>query len=274
MTAHRSEVAALQSLFSEGLAIRLAAAVFQTVPGEALLERFSGDMRLNAKRLAVYANNLRASRMRAIEVAYPIIRKIVGEEFFNGLAREYAKRFDASDGDLNWYGDRFAQFVATFQHTRDLPYLPDVARMEWLAHRAYYAEDTTGFDVAQLGSIPTGRHADLVFTASRACALITSDYPLAAIWEAHRPRHTVPPPVDFAPGPHYALIYRPEFDVLVIALHAGEYGFLDTLVSGSNLGLALERALIDSGNAGFDVGAALGNAVARKALTTFRLETT
>ena len=152
-----------------------------------------------------------------------------------------------------------------------MPYLPDVARLEWLAHRAYYAEDATGFDVVQLASVPAERHAELVFTAHGACALLASDYPLAAIWEAHRPHHPEPLPVAFTPGPHHALVFRPELEVQVCALDADEYVFLDALFSGSNLGSALERALEQ--RAAFDLGAALGNAIVRKALAAYRLET-
>ena len=36
-----------------------------------------------------------------------------------------------------------------FRTRRTFPYLPDVARMEWLAHRAYYAADAELLDLTK-----------------------------------------------------------------------------------------------------------------------------
>ena len=38
---------------------------------------FKGDTGLNARRVAVYRNNVRAMRMRAIENTFPIVRQII-----------------------------------------------------------------------------------------------------------------------------------------------------------------------------------------------------
>ena len=83
-------------------------------------------------------------------------------------------------------GERLAAFVAAFPHTQDLPYLPDVARMEWLAHRAYYAADGTAFDPARLAGVPPSRWIDLRPALAPACALLESDWPLARIWTVHQ----------------------------------------------------------------------------------------
>ena len=87
--------------------------------------------------VSVYRSNAFGNWAQALAGAYPIARKVVGADFFEGLAREYARAYPSASGDLNEYGAHLAEFVAAFPHTQDLPYLPDVARMEWLAHRAY-----------------------------------------------------------------------------------------------------------------------------------------
>ena len=226
---------------------------------------FKGETGLNTRRFAIYRNNVRAMRVRALENAFPIVRQITGDEFFEGLAREYARRFDAQDGDLNLYGDRFAGFVAGFKHAQALPYLPEVARMEWLLHRAYFARDCAAFDLVQLAEVPAEHHGELRFTLNPAAAMLASDYPLARIWEVHQKNFSDTQTVDFTAGPHFALVYRDGFDGAVAALDAGEYAFLQALFAGTNLEVALTRALAQSHQ--FDIAAALRISAARGVLT-------
>ena len=133
--------------------------------------------------MAVYRGNVFGNWAQALASAYPIVRKIVGAEFFAGLAREYSREHPSSSGDLNEYGELLPEFVAAFPHTQDLPYLPDVARMEWLAHRAYYAADPSPFDLMKISnSDPEALRPRL----APACALLASEWPLARIWTVHQ----------------------------------------------------------------------------------------
>ena len=118
---------------------------------EVAAQAFRGTVERNVARLAVYRGNVYANCTKALASAFPVVRKIVGEEFFEALAREFVHRHPSRSGDLNRYGDVFADFLAVFPHTADLPYLPDVARMEWLVHRAHFAEDPPALDLSFLG---------------------------------------------------------------------------------------------------------------------------
>src|SRR5687767_15785454 len=165
--------------------------------------------------MAVYRGNVFGNWAQALSSAYPIMRKIVGEEFFRGLAREYAAAHPSASGDLNEYGAQLAPFVADFARTQDLPYLPDVARMEWLAHRAYYAADAAPFDVTGIShSNPQALRPRL----APASALLASDWPLARIWVVHQDDYAGEVAVDLRSGPNRILVHRPRWRVQVRAL--------------------------------------------------------
>src|SRR5258708_8332119 len=89
--------------------------------------------------MAAYRRNVFGNWSGALANAYPIVRKIVGGEFFDAMAREYAREHPSTSGDLNEFGARLPGFVAACPHTRDLPYMPDVSRMEWLAPLPFYS---------------------------------------------------------------------------------------------------------------------------------------
>jgi uncharacterized protein len=226
-----SDLAALQRDFG--------AAIASLDKAAEVASAFRGPPQAVLERLAVYRGNVVGACTKALGGAYPIVAKIVGEPFFEGMAREYLRRFPSASGDLNEFGASLAQFVAHFPHTQDLPYLPDVARMEWLVHRAYYAADGAG---------PGQRLA-------QACALLVSRWPLARIWEIHQDDYEGEFSVDLDSGPERILIYRPRFRVLVGTLSPGGYRFLERCRAGAPLAAALDAALVAEPD--FDLEAAL-----------------
>ena len=242
-----SELAALQHAFGGAIASVDKAAetapIFRAPPDAALA------------RLAVYRGNVVGACTKALAGAYPIVAKIVGEPFFEGLAREYLRRFPSTSGDLNEFGARLGEFVARFEHTRDLPYLPDVAHMEWLAHRAYYARDAAAPDAAGLAAALERDEGALRLALAPACALLASPWPLARIWEVHQDDYEGEFSVDFEAGAERILVYRPQFRVLVGRLSTGSYRFLERARGGAPVAAALDAALV--AEPGFDLGAAL-----------------
>lgn len=242
-----SELAALQQTFGAAIASIDKAAESTQV--------FRGRPETALERLAVYRGNVVGACTKALAGAYPIVAKIVGESFFEGLAREYLRRFPSASGDLNEFGGSLAQFVAHFQHTQDLPYLSDVARMEWLAHRAYYARDAAAPDLTRLAATTEAEYGALRFDLAPACALLASAWPLARIWEVHQDDYDGEFSVDLEAGPERILIYRPQFRVLVGTLSAGSYRFLERCGAGATVGAALDAALVAEPS--FDLGAGL-----------------
>ena len=120
------------------------------------LQREFGDELLGAggaPRMAIYRGNAFGNWHGALAGAYPVVRRIVGEAFFEAMARDYARACPSASGDLNEYGSRLAQFVERHDGTRDLPYLPDVARLEWLVHRAFFAADPARFDLSRYAGL-------------------------------------------------------------------------------------------------------------------------
>ena len=206
-------------------------------------------------RLAVYRGNVYGNCTNALAGAYPIVRKIVGAEFFEATAREYARVHPSASGDLNEYGKAFAAFLEAFAETRDLAYLPDVARMEWLAHRTYYAADSARYDPARLAHLPPERWIALRPVLAPTCVLLDSRWPLARIWTVHQDDYTGEFDVDLDAGPDRILIHRPRWTAEVVALSVGDHRFLTAASEGAVLGDALEAAFAEDPE--FDPGAAL-----------------
>jgi hypothetical protein len=204
--------------------------------------------------MAVYRGNAFGNWHGALAGAYPVVRRIVGEAFFEAMARDYARACPSRSGDLNQYGDALAPFLESYAGSRDLPYVPDVARLEWLAHRAYFAADPARFDLSRATEV----------RLAPACGLTVSDWPVASIWEAHQEGGR-PELVDLAAGPERALVHRPGWRVEVTALSPGDFVFLECLQAGETLGAALEAAVAE--DAAFEPQRALATWVHAGVLT-------
>jgi hypothetical protein len=181
------------------------------------------------------------------------VARLVGEEFFNAVARVFVERHPPTSPALFEYGDEFPLFLTSFPPAKALPYLPDVARLEWHVATAYHAADALPIDATVLGQL--GDDAlDAALLLHPSCAIVLSHYPVLSIWQTNT-RDEIVQHVDASSGGEGALIVRPQFNVQVIGLDTASYAFIAALAAGHTLELAAEIATeLDSS---FDVGAAL-----------------
>ena len=215
------------------------------------LPLFKGDSGLAAQRLALYRGNLTGLWEKSLASAYSVLKALVGDEFFEALARAYGKAYPSSAGDLNQFGGQFAAFLEGFPHVADYPYFPDMARLEWALHRAHYAGNAQAVDAERLGRLRPELLEETRFIFHPACKLIASDWAVIRLWQAHQPECGVTFPEDLA-RPDFGLVVRPQWKADVLPLSAAAHAALAELAQGKPLGTALDAAfLVDPA---FDVG--------------------
>lgn len=193
-----------------------------------------------AERLGIYRGNLVANWDKALAAAYPVVRQLVGEEFFSGLARAYGKAHASHDPDLNLFGERFADFLAGFEHVAEFPYLPDMARLEWALHRSYYAADTPALATSDLASLAPAEVEALRLTLHPAAALVRSNWAVAELWRAHQPSGPGFP--DEMERGNFALVTRPRWQPQLAMLNEAAHAALRACEQGKTLGEALDAA--------------------------------
>jgi hypothetical protein len=227
-----------------------------------------GDAALLERRLAIYRANMVASADKALTAACPVLRQVVGAEFFHALARAYQRAHPSASGDLGDFGAGFPDFLAAFEHTRSLPYLPDLARLEWAAHRAYGAADAVPWDPAALSAVDPDRQEQIRFTWSPGLAVVESAYPVVRIWTIHQPGHAGEFQVDWDAAER-ALVARDGFAVTVAAIGPGDAAFLVASLAGARLGDAAAAAL--QADPLFDLATLLGRAIRSQLVCGFTL---
>jgi hypothetical protein len=212
------------------------------------------------QRLGLYRTNVFGNYLEALRATYRCVENLVGRACFARYAERFIRETPSRSGDLNRYGGELAAFLARSPIADQLPYLPDVARLEWLLDQVFYEADHAPLDLQALAQIPAHRYAALRFELNPASRLLQSAYPLLRIWQVSRPEHHGDEVVALDSGPDYLLVRREGFDPVVEAVSAAEYVLLVQLRDGESLDAACAAA--QSVGADFDVAASLQRRIA------------
>ena len=202
-----------------------------------------GDGVAPERRLAIYRNNTFGSLISVLAAAYPVVARLVGIRFFRFAARQYVADHPPGAPQLLAYGDSFAGFLDAFPPAATVPYLGDVARLEWARNEALFAVDAEPLDPAALGRTAADRYPFLRFDLHPTVRLVASRYPVLAIWEANQACHETVAPVPIDAGGQRVLVSRPGLRVDNHAVSAGTFTLLERLGCGAMLAEAAEQAL-------------------------------
>jgi hypothetical protein len=187
---------------------------------------------LNVTRLSVYRNNARETFRKTLAATYPVVRRLVGEQCFRGIARSYSHDFPSRSGDLGRYGAELATLLEIYYRDSAFAYLADVARLEWACAEAETAADGVSFDVRELARVPAADCAHLCFALRAPVRLISSRFPIFSIWEAHQ-RDDVEP-VALRIGSEHVLVTRRR-GLQLYRLDTGTFAFTRSLADGDSL---------------------------------------
>jgi hypothetical protein len=219
----------------------------------------------NAARLAVYRNNARETFHKTLAATYPVVRRLVGDQCFRGLARSYSHDFPSRSGDLGRYGGELPTLLEVFYRDTTFAYLADVARLEWACAEAETSPDGVPFDLLELERVAPEDCAGLRFALRGPVRLVSSRFPIFSIWEAHQ-KETVDA-VPLSRGAEHALVTRRR-GVEVYRLDAGTFAFARSLADGDSLA---EAAAAGEAASGFVLSEALQTLAKLDVLASFRL---
>lgn len=222
----------------------------------------------SAKRFAVYRNNVVAGLGETLKAAFPVVRRIVGEEFFAAMARIYVSREPPRSPIMLDYGAGFPDFVGAFEPAAALPYLRDVARLERAWAEAYHAAEAEPADLAALGRIRPDHLPRISLTLHPSARVVRSSFPAVTIWRMNIDGG-VPAAVDIDGGGEDALVVRPATEVEIRVLPAGAAVFIQALAAGMPIAGATKSAFDD--DPGFDLARALGGLLAADAVVGWNL---
>lgn len=191
------------------------------------------------ERFTIYRNNVILSLITAMAETYPVVKRLLGDEFFNAMAKEFVRKNPPQKPSLLFYGEDFIEFIRHFPACSEMPYLADVAKLEWSNVRTFHAADEELLDNNILGTVAPESLAEVSFTMQPSVRLMSSDWPVDTIWEENLKDQVATLNLDeFAPNK--LLIYRHQFKVQVVNLQIDCYHFLYAFKEGKDIANAWE----------------------------------
>ncbi|WP_460272857.1 HvfC/BufC N-terminal domain-containing protein [Celeribacter sp. ULVN23_4] len=184
-------------------------------------------------RFDVYRNNVTVSLTEALAEGFPVIAQLVGEQFFTAMAREFIRDHPPSSPLMTFYGAEFAAWLQDFPPVSALPYLPEVARLEYARREAYHAKDATPLDPQSLSGLSPEALDALQLLPHPAVRVIHTIHPALSIWA----RNVGAADLVEAPTGE-VLIARPALELRICAAPMGTAEVLSALGKGVPLGRA------------------------------------
>ena len=189
--------------------------------------------------LHIYGNNVFGACIKSLAASYPACFRILGEACFNNIAHRFIEHTPAVQPDLNHYGATFSDFLYEWTQSQaafsDFRYLGDLARLEWLCHTAYYAEDDPQFDFRTLAKTSQDAQEACCFQLGHSVGLLQSDYPVMALRETNLSDNETTE-VQAVELPEHLVVSRPVFQTRVVRIDAHTFAVLAACQKGMTLG--------------------------------------
>lgn len=205
--------------------------------------------------VAIYRNARLAILRNALTGAYPVCHALVGDDCFDALVRDTLAAQASTSPNLHRYGDALPEVIAQSPLADSVPYLADVARLEWCVHWAHYAPDAhvDAMDATMLAQPADAIRAGLVDGAR----WIASPWPVVSIWRAHQPDAAIAlNAINLQAGEAAVIVVR-GYRVAVLDLDTATAAFLAACDATPSLQAALENTLTEQPD--FDLTACLAD---------------
>ncbi|APO70763.1 hypothetical protein IE4872_PD00224 (plasmid) [Rhizobium gallicum] len=226
------------------------------------------DGRPSEKRFAVYRNNVVVGLIETLKAAYPVVHRLVGDEFFSVMARLYVMAEPPQSPIMLDYGAGFPKFIAGFEPAAVLVYLPDVAHLERAWVEAYHAAEAAPLSPHQLSNVPPDDVPALRLILHPSARIVSSAFPVVGIWQLNV-GDSQAGSIDIDTGGDDALVARPQADVEIRRLPAGASDFMQALQTGLSIVDAAKEGLLV--NPGFDLASTLRGMIEANVIVGYEL---
>jgi hypothetical protein len=135
--------------------------------------------------LNVYQNNGLGLAVRALATAYPVVAALIGKDSFRALAHALWLAHPPSQGDISRWGEQLPGVLQSHPIAVGLPYLADVARLEWDLHCCEWAAPTSA-DPHSFSGMACTPLDELYGVMATGFQLWASDWPVVSLWQAHQ----------------------------------------------------------------------------------------
>ncbi len=184
-------------------------------------------------RRMIYRNNYFFALCEALSATYPVIEKLVGEPFFRAMSKEFILQNPPDNPVLAEYGAKFPAFLTHFPPVAELPYLPDVAQLEWDRQQANIAADGKLLDLAVLLLEKPETLSEARFNFIPSTHMLAVRWPVLEIWQANQDEQVRE--TQLVEQDRAVMIWRPHLSVQMTYVDLSQHHFMQALMRGASV---------------------------------------
>lgn len=209
-----------------------------------------------AARLYIHQNHLFMTAKEALRATFETVAKLVDPGFFDFLAHGFVAETPPTDPRMTQYGAGFAAYLSNHPSCTEVPFLTDVAALDWAMTHVTHSYETSALDPESISAIPVEDHAQMVFLPRTTIRVLSCNSPVADIWKFAHGQGDVPNDMT---TPTWLLVEsdhgQPSFEPLT----PSEGIFWFHLTQGNSLADAAEAVFTQDQH--FDLSTSLGRAL-------------
>jgi len=134
------------------------------------------------ERLSVYAEAYFSRLLEVLGNDFSTTRKALGDEFPKVCAA-YLELHPSRSPNIENIGARFPTFLRAYPRTSEIPYVHDIADLEWRKIEAFYAPDSEKINLNSLQGTPESAWPGATFEIDPSVRLMSFDYPIDSLCE-------------------------------------------------------------------------------------------
>jgi len=255
------------------LQLAFAEALTALDPSPDILGAIAGDSDTAQERLRVYRQSLRGAMFSSLEDDFAACRSLVGPDFFAALLRRFVAAVPSRSPDISAYGAALPAFIDAFAPGAAVPYLADVARLEWALCELRRCDPPPVLDRVALASVAPEAIGDLVFRLAPH-RLLASRYPVHSIWHMAQGEDDgdgEPPSLDLEGGGERVIIWRTQSGTRAATLPEPTWKFLSAVAAGGTFAVAIAGLELDEGGHAAEIVGLLPEGVTEGWISGFEL---
>ncbi len=132
--------------------------------------------------MKIYRHNLVFGLIGVLKETYVFSGVLLGARNFKFFCREFLYQNPSRNQDLIQYGEGFGDFLSGRDELKNLPFIPEVARLEWALERAFYASPELGPALAPQKDLAGEESQNPGWKLKSSVQLVRSTYRIHEAW--------------------------------------------------------------------------------------------
>lgn len=179
------------------------------------------------EQLFIYQQSIHDGLINALQQIYPVCVKLVGDRYFYSMAKKYVLSTPSRSADLSHYGKSFSTYIKQHPVLTSVPYLSDIAKLEWAYHQIFHAKNETELNIESIYKYSAEQLTKCIFSLPISHHFITSHFPVDRIWEMHQ--STSEDSLNIEESAGYYFVFRRSYEIHIDRITKQEYIFLKAI---------------------------------------------